>query len=301
MSRLPVYLKSTGYARPVNTNWSPFLYAMNAYCSIFEYFASHPECGRALDLTMRAYSEWKGSWLDIFPGNDLISAAKQDQCLLVDVGGSLVSLQFSNTIPFQLSLFQSWTKTWERALTLSEGHDVVKFARRYPQEAGGRLVLQDQEHVLEGATNLPSSIRIMPHDFFTEQPVQGARAYYLHSILHDWNDEEAIRILKALKPAMDRASSKVLLHEIIIPPTNASMNVTTFDFIMMTLGSAKERTEEEWHGLIARAGLEVVKIWRSEAVVEGIIECKLPWMKQNSAGLRLICGLGRFYRWLSSQ
>ena len=39
------------------------------------------------------------------------------------------------------------------------------------------------------------------HDVFTREPIKGVRAYWLHSSLHDWNGEEAIKILQILKPA----------------------------------------------------------------------------------------------------
>ena len=74
---------------------------------------------------------------------------------------------------------------------------------------------------------------------------------------------------------MKRGSSRVLVNEIVVPPTGASMNATTFDFIMMGLGSAKERTEEEWYDLLGCAGLKVVKIWRNETLLESVIECEL--------------------------
>ena len=90
MPKLPAYLKTTGYARPTNKEWTPFLYAMHAHGSVFAYLAAHSKCGKALDMTMRGYSEWRGSWLDIFPGEDLIRDASPDQCLVVDVGRGFV-------------------------------------------------------------------------------------------------------------------------------------------------------------------------------------------------------------------
>ena len=83
------------------------------------------------------------------------------------------------------------------------GHDLMKFLRRHP-EAAGRLIFQDRDFVLR---DVPPETRKglvpMAHDFFHQQPVQGpcledhwsnnealtllgARAYFLHSILHNW-------------------------------------------------------------------------------------------------------------------
>lgn len=90
----------------------------------------------------------------------------------------------------------------------------------------GRLVLQDLPEVVEQARGmfLHPRIELMAHDFFTEQPIQGklillpfladmanrigARAYYMHSILHDWNDDNCRRILTTLVPAMKRATAR---------------------------------------------------------------------------------------------
>ncbi|KAI4663170.1 uncharacterized protein J4E88_010805 [Alternaria novae-zelandiae] len=61
----------------------------------------------------------------------------------------------------------------------------------------------------------------MSHDFMTEQPVKGARAYYLHSIIQDWNDDVNSQILKAIVPAMTKGYSKVLVNDFVVPDQGA--------------------------------------------------------------------------------
>lgn len=61
----------------------------------------------------------------------------------------------------------------------------------------------------------------MAHDFLVEQPVKGARSYYQHSIIQDWNDEVNAKILEAIIPAMERGYSKILVNNFVVPNKNA--------------------------------------------------------------------------------
>ena len=104
----------------------------------------------------------------------------------------------------------------------------------------------------------------------------GARAYYLHQILHDWPDEQCRQILRCLKPALlADAGSRILINEMVVPPTGASMNNSAYDLIMMAMSSASARGERGWRDLISSAGLKVVKIWTSSLAVESVIEFTL--------------------------
>ncbi|CAL5867997.1 uncharacterized protein PFLUO_LOCUS2220 [Penicillium psychrofluorescens] len=197
---------------------------------------------------MSAYHQGRPSWMDVgfydVPG---LSQAVENESdvLLVDMGGSL-------------------------------GHDVSEFCRKWP-DAKGRLVLQDLPEVASQARqqSLHKSIDVMDHDFFTEQPVKGARAYYMHSILHDWADENGLRILKNIVPAMKRGYSKVLINENVIPDTNAYWETTSLDIIMMADFASTERTAAHWHKLVELAGLKITKIWTAQRGVESLMECEL--------------------------
>lgn len=52
------------------------------------------------------------------------------------------------------------------------GHDLDEFRRKWP-EAPGRIILQDQPHVIKDAAPEDKKIELTVHDFFTEQPVKG--------------------------------------------------------------------------------------------------------------------------------
>lgn len=104
---------------------------------------------------------------------------------------------------------------------------------------------------------------------------KGARAYYLHGVLHDWSDEPAHKILEMQKGAMTQGYSTLLIHDHIAPKALAHPHTTAYDLTMMVMVAGQERTEEQWEGLLNSAGYELVKIWRSPLAVQGIIEAKV--------------------------
>jgi hypothetical protein len=118
----------------------------------------------------------------------------------------------------------------------------------------------------------------MPHDFLAEQPIKGARAYFMHSILHDWPDDVCVQILRRLADAMKPGYSKLLIFECVIPRTGAYWEATAGDLLMMYQLSALERTEDNWRQLLEKSGLplKITKFWASgQSAVENVIECEL--------------------------
>lgn len=103
----------------------------------------------------------------------------------------------------------------------------------------------------------------------------GARAYYMHSVLHDWADADCRRILSNLAQAMKPGYSKILINENVIPSTNAYWETTSLDIIMMADFASQERTEKQWRELTASVGLKIVNIWTRRRGVESLIECEL--------------------------
>lgn len=103
----------------------------------------------------------------------------------------------------------------------------------------------------------------------------GARAYYMHSVLHDWTDEDCKKIMKNIVPAMKRGHSKILINENVIPETNAYWETTSLDIIMMADFASTERTARDWHALVESTGLQITKIWTAQRGVESLIECEL--------------------------
>jgi hypothetical protein len=97
----------------------------------------------------------------------------------------------------------------------------------------------------------------------------------MHSVLHDWNDDNCRKILSNIVPVMKRGYSKILINENVIPSTNAYWETTSLDIIMMADFASTERTEKHWYALIESAGLKITKIWTVRRGVESLIECEL--------------------------
>ncbi|ENH74575.1 Caffeic acid 3-O-methyltransferase [Fusarium oxysporum f. sp. cubense race 1] len=154
------------------------------------------------------------------------------------------------------------------------GHDLLSFSNNI--KPPGRLILQDLPEVIADVTD-KSVFETQKHDFFTPQQVQHARAYFLHSILHDWSVEHGVQILKNLKPALKPGYSKVLINEIVLSEENPSVPATSMDMMMLGhIGEACERTEETFRAIVAEAGLEVVDFYSNAASPESVIEVMLP-------------------------
>lgn len=97
----------------------------------------------------------------------------------------------------------------------------------------------------------------------------------MHAVLHDWPDSTAKTLLENTKEAMTKGYSKLLINEVVVPPTGASINQTTMDVGMMTLLSAFERTQEAWTKLLTDAGFRIIKFWPDSRQIDTIIEAEI--------------------------
>ena len=100
----------------------------------------------------------------------------------------------------------------------------------------------------------------------------GARAYYLHGVLHDWPHAEALSILKMQYPALEAGYSTLLVHDHVVPETRAQPHATAYDLTMMVKVAGVERTEDTWRELLREAGFEIKKIWMSPLAAQSVIE-----------------------------
>ncbi|KAH8692617.1 putative O-methyltransferase [Talaromyces proteolyticus] len=247
VEQFPQWLKKNGYEAPTDGKNCGMQLGFQTDLHFFEFLAANPEYPVRFMNHMAAYHQGRPSWMDpgFYPVQErLFDGLDKDAPLLVDVGGST-------------------------------GHDLEEFRRKHP-EVQGQFVLQDLPEVVQKAQQLISpEIKAMEHDFFKEQPVKGARAYFMHSILHDWPDNKCKEILTNLAQAMTPGYSKVLINENVIPDTDADWQTTSLDIIMMTIFASQERTERQWRALVESAGLKIVHIFTAEKGVESLIECEL--------------------------
>jgi len=94
-------------------------------------------------------------------------------------------------------------------------------------------------------------------NFFHQVP-SGADAYILASILHDWPDEAAVRILRACRAAMPPNGSLLLIEQVLGDPNTDPVFSTESDITMMVLLGGKERTRAGFVALLEAAGFTLV-------------------------------------------
>jgi O-methyltransferase domain/Dimerisation domain len=125
-------------------------------------------------------------------------------------------------------------------------------------------VLADQPSVVAGATALRTRTigdrcEVVGIDFFESVP-EGADAYVAKHVIHDWNDRDAIRILKNCRRAI-RHDGTVLLIELILKPANQPDLARFYDLQMLVMApGGRERTETEFRALLGEAGFTLKRV-----------------------------------------
>lgn len=119
---------------------------------------------------------------------------------------------------------------------------------------------------------LSDRCRYLAGDMFREIPP--ADAYVAKSVLHDWNDEECIRIFGNMRRAAI-AEARLFLADFVVPGPEEPHFSKLFDIHMMCWGTGRERTAAEYAGLMAKGG------WRYDA-----------WQRVPNAFHSLVAGTG---------
>lgn len=163
---------------------------------LFEYFQEHNEYGRAFNDFMIVRQSKSTKWFDVYPVRTRMEEARTDESdvLLVDVGGG-------------------------------SGHWAQEFRSAMPaQEYSGRVVVQDQPSVVSKIHF--AGIEGMVYDFFTPQPIKGARFYLFKQVMHDWEDNKAIEILRNTAKSMIQSRSTLLIDDYVLPEEKVGLQAT---------------------------------------------------------------------------
>jgi len=141
-------------------------------------------------------------------------------------------------------------------------------------------VVFDQPHAAERArkqiaeSGLAERCGAVGGDFFREVP-NGADAYILKHVIHDWTDDRAVTILKNCRRAMD--NGRVLIVEGVYPPridaSLASRGAAANDVNMLVNTGGRQRSEAEFRALYNAAGFKLLRIIPTQArvsVIEGL-------------------------------
>jgi len=157
-----------------------------------------------------------------------------------------------------------------RLVDVGGGHGVLACAvlEANPHMHG---VVFDLPGVIEGArtrvteAGLTDRCELVAGDFFEAVPA-GGDAYVLSWILHDWDDQSALRILANCRAAMGDAG-RLLVIELIVPSDDERQRspdiewlVKTTDIEMLAVVGGRERTAAEYGELFAAAGFELTRI-----------------------------------------
>ncbi|KAI9857963.1 MAG: hypothetical protein M1813_007932 [Trichoglossum hirsutum] len=242
--KLPEYLQRTAYGtRPDPDGFqSAFQYAENTKLDCFEWLKTRPEQLKTFNLAMESRSDRTLQTIQAYPFGPelgLNPSSTEDEVLLVDVGGG-------------------------------HGQKVLAMRARFP-DLKGRMIVQDLKETIDEIQD-PKGFEHMVHDFFTPQPVKGARAYFFGWILHDWSDHDCHRILSNTISAMRPGHSRILIGENVLPDTGVPPLPALLDINMMLIGGM-ERGRKQWVELLAPLGLEIFKIWNDG--IASVIEARL--------------------------
>ncbi|KAJ0117894.1 Demethylsterigmatocystin 6-O-methyltransferase [Diaporthe amygdali] len=247
---LPSFLAKNQYREPLDTK--KFDNHTDTFGSVFfDYCQQNHTAGSNFIGMMTAVRSHKMDWTEVYDTAGLVDGADLTgkSPFFVDIGGA-------------------------------HGLDTARLLSKHPDlPQGAGLVVQDLPEVTSthGAKEqLDPRIARMAYDFFTPQPLAGARSYFFHAVLHDWPDEDCVRIFENVKGAMKHGYSKLLIYENVLPAKGAASLVTTLDLLMMNSVCGLERTEGHWRRLLEGSGLRVVGISRHPRAIESVIEVELP-------------------------
>ena len=207
---------------------------------IFDYLSQNPGYAAVFNYAMSSYSATHTRWvLDALKGYDFTKIHS-----LCDIGGG-------------------------------HGHLVCNLLLEHPQLKGTVLELEstikNKELLWAEKMGVADRCSYLAGDMFREVP--SSDAYIMKMILHDWNDEECVKILSNIQKASP-AGGRVLVVEHVVPGSETSHFSKLFDIHMMCALTGRERTEKEYAALLEKAGFRYVQTHypasKSIGVVEGI-------------------------------
>lgn len=191
--------------------------------SFFDHLEQDPETGRLFDRAMNQMSRATGQLLA--DAHDFSQYAT-----IADVGGG-------------------------------SGYFLAELLRANPAGTGILVDLPlvvDQAGPVFTTAGVRERVRLCAADFFAD-PIPEADAYVLKAVLHDWRDEDALRILRQVRLAMsDRPQARLLIGEFLVGPANQWDRGRLLDMDMLLRFGGLERDLVQWRALLHRAGLRIV-------------------------------------------
>lgn len=140
-----------------------------------------------------------------------------------------------------------------------------------------RGILFDAPEVIEGAraslqkSDVADRVQLVGGDFFKTVP-EGGDAIVMKWIIHDWNDEQSVAIMKNCRHALPE-NGKLILIEAVVPATSEPHFSKFIDLNMLVMTGGRERTEEEFRELYDASGFRLTRIVPTESpfsVIDGV-------------------------------
>jgi SAM-dependent methyltransferase len=207
--------------------------------SRFDYLRQHPEEARLFDAFMAAMPDNRH---EVIASTYDFSKAS----LIADVGGG-------------------------------NGETLRRILKRFPQARGLLIDRDDVVNAIPGTARMDGRIEVQAGDFLHGVP-DGADLYLLVRVLHDWPDEDCVRILKNCRAAMPTNARLLIVEQLLEPdPQLGRPSMYLLDVQMMAMfGRARERTHEEFKRLLLASGLDLVRQLPTESVVSIIEAAPVP-------------------------
>lgn len=123
---------------------------------------------------------------------------------------------------------------------------------------------QALDHHRLGAEELAGRWQLVHGDFLQEVPV--ADVYLLKRIIHNWDDEQSVDILRNCRRAMSQAG-RVFVIDAVVPAGNQPHQSKEMDLMMLAAVTGRERTESDLRALFDAAGLTLLRTVPTNSVM----------------------------------
>ena len=233
----------------------------------------HPESFRAVSHMICDHEHWRAH------GNMLQSVKTGEMAFEYTFGQPIFPYFAQNPEPAKVfdNAMTSFTTTIAKAVAatydFSEAQTIADIAGGHglllstvlnanPQAKG---ILFEQPQVLEGAgevlekSRTADRVETVAGDFFSAIPVE-ADVYLMKFIIHDWNDEQSLTILRNLAKSA-KPGAKVLLVETVVEEDDSIPSMSKMmDLNMLVMTGGKERTEKEYAALLEQSGFKLTRV-----------------------------------------
>ena len=211
-----------------------------------------------------------GAWLQAVAGLDASGAASFPR-VHGDEFWEWLAAHPDERAAFDRAMAQGWQGRLDRLQSVAwrgdelvvdvgggSGSLLVALLERHP---GMRGIVFDLPETVRDGQALGERCAFVEGSFFESVP--HGDVHLLSTILHDWNDDSARRILETIRAA---AGHRLVVLDSVVEAGNAPDGAKWLDLLMLALAGGRERTAEQWQVLLGDAG------WRATRAGDGMIE-----------------------------